>query len=177
MDRRCKARTGQSPVVSTQTGAVAYSQGVGDGYASSSFPGETTFAADGTIYANGEVINALDPATYATKWKWGSRQSPPVVSPNGAVIVMDPTVTPGLVSLNPATGAVNWSLNGTVYFAETSGSGVAAVAVTAAGALRWKKVLGPALDPSSPGSYVTIAPSGHLAITAAANSTFYLLGP
>ncbi len=359
MDRRCKARTGQSPVVSTQTGAVVYSQGVGDGYASSSFPGETTFAADGTIYANGEVINALDPATYATKWKWGSPHFPPVASPNGAVIVMDPTVTPGLVSLNPATGAVNWSLkfpkyyvgaatvladgslafvaglsellvlnaadgsaawsvdvgppgklaqpplvvgangtiyvnmfdkiravstatqkiswtaptavkssialderdqrlyflhldggyskvgslsatdgtglahtsykftagnstsnlalgesgwvyfisngqlqaintqtqahwehpvtgscsdpvvggDGTVYFAETSGSGVAAVAVTAAGALRWKKVLGPTLDPSSPGSFVTIAPSGHLAITAAANSTFYLLGP
>ena len=44
-------------------------------------------------------------------------------------------------------------------------------------ALRWKKVLGPTLDPSSPGSFVTIAPSGHLAITAAANSTFYLLGP
>jgi len=65
---RCGAATRQSPIVSTQTGAVVYSKDVSTSSATLRYGGETIFGSDGTIYANGETIVALDGATRATKW-------------------------------------------------------------------------------------------------------------
>jgi len=66
--------------------------------------------------------------------------------------------------------------DGTLYLAET-GSDVTVAAFSKTGTLRWRKTLGAATTPTSPGSFVSIAPTGHLYVSAAgANAKLYVLG-
>ena len=107
--QRCNARTGRSTIVSTQSGAVKYTKDLNSGAATTNYASYSTFAADGTMYAQGDFIAALDAATRTTKWSWYGGSIGPVVAPNGNIITTDGSSSPTIAALIPATGKALWS--------------------------------------------------------------------
>ncbi|OGQ92194.1 MAG: hypothetical protein A2289_02590 [Deltaproteobacteria bacterium RIFOXYA12_FULL_58_15] len=112
---RCNARTGRSPIVSSQTGTVTNSKDLSTITATRSFPGEATFAADGTLYAMGDDWQALDPITLDAKFTGWSDVWSPVVAPNGTVYLSGTGTNTVIVAWDPQTLENLWSTDVTYY--------------------------------------------------------------
>jgi len=106
---RCPARAARTPIVSSQTGALARTKSLFSGSATIFLGGEATFGNDGTFFGSGDFLAAFPPTTFATKWTGFGDSTPPVVGANGRLFTSGAGIPAKTRALNAATGNVMWT--------------------------------------------------------------------